>query len=138
MALNEAKLDIDPGEQNLSGLNLRQVLDAHTAWKFRLQQVLDGNSTEEMEVEIVSQDNRCILGKWLYSEGKKLYAHLPEYESIRTAHAEFHLCAGQVLMAHQDGDVAKASQILHLQFRTASNKNQFALISLFNAARTKK
>lgn len=132
-----AALDIASDEQNLSGLNLRQVLDAHTAWKFRLQQVLDGNSTEEMEVAVISQDNQCVLGKWLYGEGKKLYSHLPEYASIRIAHADFHLCAGQVLMAHQDGDVVKASQILHLQFRTASNKNQFELIRLFNAARIK-
>jgi hypothetical protein len=133
----DTKLEFAPNEEKFSGLNLRQVLDAHTAWKSRLQQVLDGNSTEDMDVATVSQDDQCVLGKWIYGEGKHLYGHLPEYESLRVAHADFHLCSGEVLIAHQSGDFLKASQILHTQFRTTSNKNQLELVRLFHAAKVK-
>ncbi len=121
-------------EETLSGLNLKQVLDAHTAWRGRLQNALDGSNTEELDVTVVSQDSFCTLGKWVYGSGKQLYSHLPEYESLRQAHAHFHLCAGEVLTEHQDGNLATATELLKTKFRTASNKNQLELVRLFTAA----
>lgn len=122
-------------EEILSGLDVKQVLDAHSAWKNRLQDALDGTSSEELDVSIISQDSFCALGKWIYSAGKDSYSHLPEYESLRSAHAHFHLCAGEVLTEHQDGNLASAAQLLKTKFRTASNKNQLELVRLFTAAR---
>jgi len=58
-----------PEEVLLSGLNLKQALDAHAAWKERLQKVLDGVSTEALDVVVTSQDNHCVLGRWIYSKG---------------------------------------------------------------------
>jgi Chemoreceptor zinc-binding domain len=120
----------------LSGLNLKQVLDAHTAWKERLIKILNGTCDETPDVAVVSQDNQCFLGKWLYSEGKALYGHLPEYESVRKVHAEFHVCAGEVLEQHRLGYDEVADVLLKTKFRSTSNKNQMLLTRLFVVARS--
>lgn len=131
----ESKLEFAPDEEHQSGLNLKQVLDAHTAWKNKLQNMLDGIHNEEMDVATISQDDQCVLGQWIYGEGKKLYGHLPEYESLRIAHANFHICAGEVLTEYQDGNSIHATQLLHTQLRTASNKNQLELVRLFTTTK---
>ena len=124
-----------PDNESLSGLNLKQVLDAHHLWKDRLQKVLNDTSDEDLDVDIVSQDCHCVLGKWIYSEGKNLYSHLPEYELAREAHAEFHVSAGEVLTQHKIGNEEKAQELLKTKFRSASNINQMELTRLFTAAK---
>jgi hypothetical protein len=122
--------------EELSGLNLKQVLDAHTAWKERLIKILNGTCEETPDIAVVSQDDKCLLGKWLYSEGNALYGHLPEYESARKVHAEFHVCAGEVLEQHRLGYDEVADVLLKTKFRSASNKNQMLLTRLFVAAKS--
>jgi Chemoreceptor zinc-binding domain len=123
-------------EGELAGLSLKEALDAHSAWKERLSKVIEGNSDEKLDFEVVIQDNQCVLGKWIYGEGKRLYEHLPDYEPLRLAHAEFHECAGQALEQYQLGNQVFAERILKSKFRTASNKNQMLLTSLFVAAKS--
>jgi Chemoreceptor zinc-binding domain len=118
----------------LSGLNLQQVLDAHTAWKSRLVNIIEGTSLETPDIAAVSRDNACFLGKWIYSEGQALYGHLPEFELVREVHAEFHCCAGEVLSEHLLGSTKTAETLLKTKFRKISNKNQLALTSLFTKA----
>ncbi len=120
----------------LSGLNLAQVLAAHTAWKTRLTKIIYGSSDETPNIAVVSQDNQCFLGKWLHSEGKALYGHLPEYQSARQAHAEFHVCAGEVLEQHRLGYDDQAAVLLKTKFRSVSNKNQVLLTRLFVVAKS--
>lgn len=126
---------VNPDDKILFGLNLTQVLDAHSAWRIRLEAVLKGTSTEELDVSIVAQDSYCVLGKWLYGPGKKSFSHLPEWEVARRAHAEFHLCAAEVLTEYQDDNLEAAQKLLKQKFRTASNKNQLELVRLFTAAK---
>lgn len=134
---NSTELKAVAVEESLSGLNLNQVLDAHHLWKDRLKSILSGTSDENLDIATASEDCHCVLGKWIYSEGKKHYGHLREYESMRTAHAEFHVCAGEVLAAHQMGDAALANELLKTKFRSASNINQMELTKLFGAAKTR-
>ena len=124
-------------EGELAGLNLKQALEAHQAWRAKLQKVLDGESNEKFDVEYVSADNQCFLGKWIYNEAKTLYGKLPEYEFVRKAHAEFHVCAGEVLSQHQAGNLAEADTILKTKFRTATNKNQMLLTNFFRVVKTR-
>jgi Chemoreceptor zinc-binding domain len=129
-AVSQIRPDLD-----MPDLNLKQVLDAHREWKVRLQNVLDGTSEEQFDIETVSQDCHCFLGKWIYSKGKKQYGHMPEYEVVRKVHAEFHETAGQVLTEHLLGDVTKAQFILKTKFRTASHRNQIELTRLFSVVK---
>lgn len=119
----------------LSGLSLYESIAAHTAWKKRLQSTLDGTSTENIEVGTAAQDTLCVLGKWLYGSGKSLYSHLPEYEILCKAHAEFHLCAGEVLLEHQNGNAKAAMAIMKGPLINYSNQIQLDLVKLFTAAK---
>jgi Chemoreceptor zinc-binding domain len=131
----EAAQPAQAAQPTQSGLSLKQVLDTHQDCKASLQKVLEGESNEVLDIEIVSADKHCTLGKWIYKEGKQLYGDLPEYELARKAHAEFHVYAGEALKQHQLGNQVFADVILKTKFRNTSNKNQLALNSLFGAAK---
>jgi diguanylate cyclase (GGDEF)-like protein/PAS domain S-box-containing protein len=118
-------------EEALAQLDLNQVLEAHLNWTSRLKSVLDGTSSEKLDISVVCQDNACVLGKWIYGPAKNSHAGQPEWEELRTAHANFHLCAGEVLKAHQQGNIETAQTLLKGPMAFASQKNKDALIKLY-------
>jgi diguanylate cyclase (GGDEF)-like protein/PAS domain S-box-containing protein len=118
-------------EESLAKLSMNEMIDAHLAWSGRLKSVLDGTSTEQLDVSVVTQDNCCSLGKWIYGPAKKLHAHLPEWEDLRVAHGNFHLCAGEVLKAHQQGNSYAATILLKGPLAQASKNNNDALVKLY-------
>ena len=126
-----AVLQIETHELEFSGLNIRQVLDAHQAWKVRLLAVLDKTSTESLQVSEIQRDNVCILGKWIHGAAKPLYGRLPEYESLRQTHAAFHLAAGDVLRRFLDGNPEAARKLLRAEFSTLSDRIQLDLVRLY-------
>jgi hypothetical protein len=50
----------------------------------------------------VSQDNQCVLGKWIYGEGGK-YAQLAEFKTLKAEHTRFHKAAGEVIKKADSG-----------------------------------
>lgn len=114
---------------------LKQVLDTHHDCKAKLLKVLVGESDDTLDVDMVSGDQNCVLGKWIYKEGKAMFGTMPEYESVRAAHAEFHVYAGEALKQHLQGNKVFADVIVKTKFRNTSNKNQLMITSLFNAAK---
>ena len=121
--------------ETLSDINLKQVLDTHHLLKKKLQIEMSGAGSGNLDIIVLSQDNACAIGKWLYGEGKSLYGHLPEYESARKVHAELHLCAGEVLSEHYIGNLDQAQFLFKTKFRTSSSKNQMEFTRLFSAAK---
>jgi len=132
---SDVELVIGPEEAMLSGLNLKEVLDAHGAWKDKLEAELAGDSDGQIDVKVIASDCQCMLGKWLHSKGKKDYSKLPEYKLALDAHADFHLAAAEVVVQHQSGNTEQARQLLKTKFRFASNENQLELVRLFTAAK---
>lgn len=130
---DSAVLTFDKGEDEFAGLNLHQVLDAHMAWRTRLQDVLKGTSTEVLEVRQIAPDNLCVLGKWLYGPGKQQFGELPEYEVLRTIHGQFHHTAGRILADSKKGNQDAAERLLRGEFRTLSDQIQLALVRLWAA-----
>jgi len=126
--------DLNAIEDRLSGLSLKQALDAHQAWKHRLQDELTGQSPAPLVISEVASDCNCELGKWLQGQGKKEYRKLAEYSKAVKAHADFHISAAEVLIEYQSGNTAGARQLLKSRFREASNLNQLELVRLFSAA----
>lgn len=82
---------------------------------------INGRSNEELEVAKVSCDDKCDLGKWIYGDAKK-YAHLKEYDALKTHHAVFHQSVGGIVEATQQGEVEQAKKMLGGDFYKASNK----------------
>lgn len=123
----------DKGEEELAGLNMKQVMDAHMAWRTRLEAVLLGTSKEKLEVSQISPDNLCVLGKWLYGPGQKLFGTSNEYETLRQTHKTFHATAGKILADYNSGNKANAARLLTRDFRKLSDRIQLELVRLYTS-----
>jgi Chemoreceptor zinc-binding domain len=97
----------------LAGLNFKTAIDAHMKWKARLEQCLGNSNAEKLEVGVVSSDDQCVLGKWIHGPGDEHYGHLEQFQEMKTEHARFHRCAGEVLTHCLAGDMENASSKLH-------------------------
>jgi hypothetical protein len=91
-------------------MNFDDAVSAHTKWKIRLRATLDGTG-EKLDSAAVARDDGCELGKWLHGEGTR-YKTLGEHQSLVTAHARFHKCAGEVVAKHGQGLTADAEKLL--------------------------
>ena len=128
------ELEPIPQEESLDGMNLKEVLDAHEAWKARLLEDLSGKADKPLDPATISSDRQCTLGKWLHGPGRK-YAKLPEYRKALQAHADFHVCAAEVVIENRSGNPQRAHELLKTRFRQASNANQLELVRLFSVTR---
>lgn len=98
-----------------------KAIAAHATWKVRLRKAIaDGKS--DFSPTVVSVDNQCEFGKWLYSlpandqEGQ-------DWKNVREHHAKFHKEAGKVLWLALAGKKAEADTGL-------ANGSPFAKISV--------
>lgn len=114
-------------------MNFDTEIAAHINWKIRLNAFLNGFSNESFESAQVSKDNLCELGKWIYNEGKAL-ERFPAYAELRMQHADFHLCAAEVIKTFEAGNKAAATRLLEGKFAIASRHTMLAIIKLKNAA----
>ncbi|HQN64513.1 MAG TPA: CZB domain-containing protein [Methylophilus sp.] len=128
---NEAVTIQEQEDMSFNGLDLRQELAEHHAWRHHLERMLKGETVSELRQEDILLHQHCSLGQWLDTEGKKHFGHLPEYAAARKAHKHFHACLEEILTLHEHGDDLQAEELLMSKFRSASNKNQLQLITLF-------
>ena len=126
-----APLEFADQEEHLHGLDMKVALDAHTAWKARLESQIRGDAGETLNVATVAADSNCALGQWIHGDGKRAFADYPEYDQLRKVHADFHLCAGGILSDAHDGKTAVAEDALRRDFRHHSDAVQLALVRLY-------
>jgi nitric oxide synthase oxygenase domain/subunit len=100
-------------------MNFTDVIMAHIAWKQRLLKYIGSDRSENLDPATVSQDNQCVLGKWIYGEGNR-YSDLPEYIQVRTSHATFHALAAQVIRLCDAGDLNAARHLLDHEYSQTS------------------
>lgn len=125
------KMEFAHNEQHLHGLDMKAALEAHAAWKTRLEAQIRGDAGETLSVAAVAADSNCALGKWLHGDAKAQFADYPEYALLRKVHADFHLCAGSILSDAHDGNIAAASDTLKKELRHHSDAVQLALVRLY-------
>ncbi len=121
------------GEEHFHGLNMKEALDAHIAWAHRLEAQLNGGASEELEVGMVATDNRCTLGQWIHGPGRQMFGDTPEFQELKRIHAEFHLCAGEVLNDIQHGQQELARGNIK-SIRRKSGDVQLSLVRLYSKA----
>lgn len=127
------ELVIAPEERQFAGLDLKQVIEAHTAWKTHLHNMIIGSNIEIISAEQAAPDNLCTLGKWLYSVGDKEFGKLPEYSLLLTTHHEFHVLAGKIITFSDQGDLESAHKLLKRDFRSLSDRILLELVMLYRA-----
>jgi methyl-accepting chemotaxis protein len=112
--------DADGGRALPSSLDFDGVTQAHMNWKHKLRSFLAGEG-EPLDPDVVSRDDKCVLGCWIHGEGQR-YASDLHYSRLREKHADFHLCAGEVIRAKQSGDEAGARRLLLNEFSVLSDE----------------
>ena len=120
------------GSAEVGGLNFKSAVDAHMKWKMRLEDYINGTSTEDLKVDVVCRDDQCPLGKWIYSRGGSEFGYSETFFEMKVHHAHFHRCAGDVLQTAQSGYKDKAMQMLHQgDYVRASERVKRMLARLF-------
>jgi hypothetical protein len=120
--------------EQVGGLNFKTALEAHIKWKVRLMGVIDGTGTETLDPRVVSKDNQCALGKWIYGQGGKDYGNNLEFKELVLAHTHFHQCAGNVLDLALDGRTTEAKHEVETgAFARASHETSRHLMRLWRS-----
>ncbi len=111
-------------------MTLDKAVNAHRQWKTTLQAAAANRET--LDVETIQRDDCCDLGKWLASDGRRLYGHRPEFTNLVNKHSAFHSIAGVVAAFINDGvqDAARSHLRGGSQFAFASTEVSVAITLL--------
>lgn len=128
----------DPAPQSgdrgteVAGLDFKSAVDAHMKWKVRLESYINGTSNEVLDVDVVCRDDKCPLGKWIYTRGVSEFGYSETFFDMKAHHAHFHRCAGDVLRSAQTGEKEEALRLLHQgDYVRASERVKKLLAKLF-------
>lgn len=111
-------------------INFIEAIRAHTAWKSRLQNALDGKSEEVLVPAHICEDNRCVLGKWIHGSGGARFGKEQMFSSLRSEHASFHVHAANVVELTQAGDPSAAQRVFENEYSHASHEVVSILMTL--------
>lgn|SRR5512142_3207099 len=111
-------------------IDLFEAITAHTNWKKRLVDYIEGKSNEDLQPHVIGVDNRCALGAWIHGKGKAHFGDYPLFLQLVEEHAKFHYYAAKVIEAHQSGDVSLAQSLLAENFTEQSRKTVGTLAKL--------
>jgi methyl-accepting chemotaxis protein len=114
---------------NADNFSFDDAVNAHIKWKTRLVDYIEGRSSEKLEVEKVSCDDKCDLGKWLYGSAK-VHQNLGEYADLKSSHAAFHRSVGGIVQCVHDHRKEEATSKLGGEFFQLSNQTIRAIKSL--------
>lgn len=115
-------LDAKSAAAVLAEIDIDTAIAAHENWKLRLQNYLNGKSSEVLQPELVCLDDRCDLGKWLHGPGGQRLGKYPAFSMLVARHKYFHVQASTVVALAQADDKDKANQTLDSSYRHASNQ----------------
>jgi hypothetical protein len=123
-AASASQMGLDAKSANaiLAEIDIDTAIAAHENWKLRLQNYLNGNSTENLQADIVCQDDRCDLGKWLHGPGGQRLGKYPAFTVLVARHKYFHLQASNVVALAQANNKEQATKTLEGSYRHASTQ----------------
>jgi chromosome segregation ATPase len=88
--------------QNTSVLDPSEAIAKHLQWKTKLRNAALHNET--LDVEAISCDDRCAVGKWLYGSANAQWGGQPRFVDLLNRHREFHQEAGRIAQTVVDGN----------------------------------
>lgn len=93
------------------GINLDEAIKAHANWKNKLRAAI--SRQEQLDVDTVSRDDCCEMGKWLHGGGKAKFGSRPRFVELLQAHRGFHQEAGKVARKVNQGAYEEADKMLN-------------------------
>ena len=89
-------------------MNIDEAIKAHSDWKMKLQRYL-ANPDGSINVDNLSQDNKCPLGEWMHLLTNDHSAKsFPELELLINEHKKFHKAAADIVRRKDKGEDIKA------------------------------
>jgi methyl-accepting chemotaxis protein len=98
------------GDASSHGINLDNAIQAHADWRTKLRSAASHN--EQVDAETIGRDDCCELGKWLHGAGNSKFGGKPTFVALISGHREFHIEAGKVARAINQGMGAQVEKML--------------------------
>lgn len=108
--------------KSLKDIDFYKAVHAHVMWKKRLQDYVDGVSTEDLDHSVICLDNKCDLGKWIYGAGNRYLANEPLFQQLKDKHASFHINAAKIVELKQIDNIEEAKLIINGDYSTISKE----------------
>jgi Chemoreceptor zinc-binding domain len=111
-------------------MDFDEAIALHSKWKHNLRTYLakrDGT----LNPADVAFDDRCTLGRWIYSDGAA-YSALPEYVRLKYQHARLHILAAEMVRKANAGEsvASQADPCAGSEFSIASSAVVIALAEM--------
>lgn len=110
----------DTSGMQAEDLDFAKWVVAHRNWRLRLVNFIEGSSQEKLDEKAVCQDHLCDLGKWIHGNGARFYGDVELFKDVRSRHAVFHHCAGEVIRRYKSDGETAARKLLETEFDRAS------------------
>lgn len=120
-------------DESLHDLSLKDAIHTHKDWTRRLDSYVRGLSNETLDYQQISPDNLCTLGSWIHNTGREQFSELDEWHTLRDLHAQFHQCAGDIILQVDRNNKDRAKDLLEGELSDLSDKLQMALAYLYRA-----
>lgn len=126
-------VNFDSAVSQQSGLDFNAAINAHLAWKKRLDDLLTSpNGREALDPLHVCRDDQCDLGKWIHGNAARIYGTNESFSRLRKVHADFHQAAAKVITLAQAGKDEEAQEALHTgDFARNSNRVKTELSRMY-------
>ena len=105
----------------MTKLDTDSAIAAHQAWLRGFHLAIDGIDGDKLLDMSVGDHGQCMLGIWLDANRHEFLERADLYNSIKTAHVEFHQLAGKVLQHLEGGEIDAAQHMLDMQLTRVSD-----------------
>ena len=91
---------------------IHSAIASHSMWKARLEKCIDAG-VFDIPVDIITMDNECYFGKWLYGEAMTpIIRSSEEYKRVKECHAKFHQVAAKIVALSLSGNKTEAANLM--------------------------
>lgn len=125
-----SRIDTEKKARIRGEIDLAEAVEAHIAWKMRLQNYVDGKSAEKLDPMMIRRDDQCKLGQWIQGPGMDHFHDSPAFHELRADHAQFHFVAGNIVQSIHDNNRAAAEASMKGEYARISHKVVIALTEL--------
>ena len=98
-----------------SSLRLKMDFDEeiikHLEWRTTVENLFRDHDRSYVSPTMIIQDDKCQLGKWIYSSESNIYENYPAYKTLLLVHKAFHIQAGTIMTICNNGNFEEASEL---------------------------
>lgn len=95
----------------MNSIDFDEEIIKHLQWRTMVEALLHNHEQAFVSPSVLIQDNKCQLGKWIYSDDTNQYASNQTFKKLLESHKEFHIKAGTILSLYQQGKIADAEEL---------------------------